>query len=138
MFGGSFDPKTFVLTPEQVAAREQVSAVRQVERLVSLGELGRYAKGPVPAKTMATARRAHADGPLVLLAVKAMGDMIASKTGGPVPEIPVTDSLCSPWGVSRSSRRRAVRALEAAGLLTVVRESGLKAPRVRLAKGLFK
>jgi hypothetical protein len=88
---------------------------------------------------MALAREAHTDGPLVLLAVKAMGDMIASKTGGAVPEIPVTEALCAPWGISRSSRQRAVRALADAGLLIV---SGpavpRRAPRVRLTKGLFR
>lgn len=71
----------------------------------------RFVMGPIPVDTIARARRAHADGVPVLLAVKCATDLAKALNGYSSPVIAVTKELCGQFGVAERARQRAVRAL---------------------------
>ena len=106
----------------------------------------RLVLGPLPFPVLGQAWRLHAAAPLVLLAIKSEVDIrrwrarqIRDTTGRNAPKnkpIAVTSALCEQLGLGRDSRLRAIRALESAGMITV-EWSSRRAPRVRLAAGLF-
>jgi hypothetical protein len=80
--------------------------------------------------------RLHHAAPLVLLAIKSEMDIQRWRTGEDNPEVAVTSALCAQLGLSCHARLRGVRALEAAGFISVT-WNGRRAPLVRLAPDLF-
>jgi hypothetical protein len=96
----------------------------------------RFVKGTVPLSVLGQAWRLHHAAPLVLLAIKSEVDIQRWRTRENNSEVTVTSVLCAQLGLSRHARLRGVRALEAAGLISVTWER-LRAPLVRLVPGLF-
>ena len=95
----------------------------------------RFVKGTMPFSLLGQAFKLHPAAPLVLLAIKSEAD-IQYWRGNDDPEVAVTSKLCSQLNLTRDQRLRALRALEAAGLISVAWASR-RAPRVRVAPGLF-
>jgi hypothetical protein len=97
----------------------------------------RWVKGPLPFTLLGQAYRLHHAGVLVLLAIKREVDIQRWRcTDEADPEITVTSATCDQLGLGRDARLGAIRALEAAGLITVT-WAERRAPKVRLAPGLF-
>jgi hypothetical protein len=96
-----------------------------------------WVKGPIPFPLIGQSYRLHRAALPVLLAIKRAVDIqLWRNPSDPNPEIAVTSSLVAQMGITPDTRVNAIRSLEAAGLVTVV-WFGRRAPRVRLADGLF-
>ncbi len=78
----------------------------------------RFVKGPLDWSKIAAAACCHPRGLEVLLATKMMMDMTGKS------EVALSNSLLEELGVSRECKRRALAALERAGLLSVTRKPG--------------
>lgn len=86
-----------------------------------------FLKGPIPLNDIAAASRISGQALAVLLAVHHQ----IALTGKPSITLPA--SLLAHLGVSRSSKSRALKALEQSGLITVARSQG-RAARIQLQK----
>jgi hypothetical protein len=96
-----------------------------------------WVKGPIPFPLLGQAYRLHRAAIPVLLAIKrAVEIQIWRDPRNLNREIAVTSALVKQIGITSDTRVKAIRALEAAGLVTVT-WSTRRAPRVRLADGLF-
>jgi hypothetical protein len=137
--GGESRYEQFRATPEQVAEiRKHNVEVRARKRLENARNPQResakvFVKGPVDLRVLGRAFQAHSAAPLILLALKRGIDM----NKGERSVFAVTTKFCEGLNISTNSRLRAVRALEAEGMITV-NWIDKKAPLVRLAKGLFR
>jgi hypothetical protein len=97
----------------------------------------RWVQGPLPFSLLGQAFRLHPAAIPVLLAIKREVDIQRWRNPAePEPEIVVTTAVCDQLGVSHDARIRAIRAMEAAGLMTATWSKG-RAPKVRIAPGLF-
>jgi hypothetical protein len=133
------DLSQFIVSDEDLAwekakRRQRISPqASKAKRLFAPGV--RFIRGPVSQALLGQAWRLHHAAPLVLLAIKSEIDIQRWREADDL-EVAVTAQLCADFGLSRNTRLRAVRALEAAGMLTAS-WADRRAPRVRLAPGLF-
>jgi len=86
----------------------------------------RYVEGAIPWSIITAASRAHPMGLALYLAIK----MVIDTTGN--PEVAVPSDLCADLGIGREMKRRILRALANAGLITISQSPG-RLTRVRLA-----
>ena len=84
-----------------------------------------FLAGRFPLEWLSRAARAHPRGLEMLLLTKRAVDMAREQP------VTVPDELCAEFGVTRQTRYRALRALEAAGLIRVEWHNG-RLPRIRL------
>jgi hypothetical protein len=134
------DLSDWALSDEELAqeqARRKFKAHAAKQRKQRLHAPGiRFVRGTIPFPVLGQAwRLCHAALP-VLLAIKSETDLQRWRTGEDDIEVAVTAALCAQLAVSRDQRLRALRALEAAGMISVT-WADRSAPRVRLAPGLF-
>ena len=85
----------------------------------------RFVKGPLHWPWMAAAARCHPRGLEVVLTVKMLSDTSGQH------EVELSSMLLKELGIGRETKRRALDALEAAGLVVVDRNRG-RLPRVSL------
>jgi len=128
----------FRVTPEELERIRQHNAeVRAAKKRAEKPRPQRksakcFVMGPIPMHVLGRAFKAHSAAPLILLALKRELDMKRRREA----VIAVTAKLCEGLNISTNSRLRAVRALEAEGMIAV-NWIGRKAPLVQLADWLF-
>jgi hypothetical protein len=96
---------------------------------------GMYVKGDIPHETLGRADQAGAHALAILLLLKTKADFQRLLDESEV-EVVCSDEFTHALGLTTNARLRAIRALEAAGMITV-EWSRRRAPRVRLVSGLF-
>ena len=84
-----------------------------------------FVRGPIPVPWIKACRETHPEALALALAIKAREGRY------PAGRVPVGDFVARSIGLSEVTRRRALAALEAAGLVDVVREPG-RAPSAKL------
>jgi hypothetical protein len=134
------DLTQFAIPPDELeqilkTRRNKRSSPQTLKLRKLFGPGVRFVKGPLPASLLGQTYRLHHAAPLVLMAIQSEVD-IQNWRKVDDPEVAVTTALCAEFGVGRDARLRAIHALEAAGLITVI-WADRRAPRVRLAPGLF-
>ncbi len=91
-------------------------------------QAARFIKGPLPWTWVCAAARCHPRGLELVLIVKMLIDITGNET------VLVSNKLATEMGLGRETKRRALVALEAAGLVRVDRKRG-RSPMVSFAPG---
>jgi len=109
-----------------------ITDIREVEvetaalRAAKRRQVGRFLRGPIPLQDIAAASRLPGRALAVFLAINHRQALTRNSV------VTLPRNLLADLGVTKDAKARALRALEAAGLVRVERQPG-QSPRIRLA-----